>query len=195
MTDERRWQVALHESSHIVVARKLSPWNCSCHASVLPSGGGLASFPAGLTDHQSAIATRASFYAEKLVRLWGPPCPVIGQESDPVDQYFTSKQCEMIHEHDRPVHRGFAKAGKTDLHMVLDHVADASDGTLKDIRQRLRRISASARLYVWKHRHEIREVAKKLYRDGAYYHAGNEDHNHHFTVTLTGDENTTNKGE
>ncbi len=177
-TKRERWATSLHEAAHIEVARALNRWNCSCHAAVLPNGGGLASLPDGLTGWARIVATAAGTYGGKLARIFNTPrrrksdqpAPGASTAPDVRDTVATWAQAN------------FSEAVRLapDEREVARYCIDGHENEPREWGARYRRIHAAARLEVWRNRSRIYETARLIFLNGAAYIRGDPEDDEFF---------------
>jgi hypothetical protein len=168
---EKRWQTALHEAAHLVVGRKLNRWDCRCGAHIYFAGGGFATLPEGLTEWATMVSTAAGARAERLARLFPPPpmppaVPEIGAEAGAV---IADAQ------------QAYLRRMTPDEVEISKHCIKYEPGNFKDWVRRATRITAAARLEVWRHRREIVAIAERLYQTGCVIFEGDPADNRFWT--------------
>ncbi len=177
------WRTCLHEAAHVVVARALNYWNTSVSARVdFIEGGGAAIMPRGLSHSGEAAATAAGQYGGKLIRFFPAPRrrPIRLPPKDTTEAKRARALREVQAEAARLLRKQALTTGSDEKQVarfcIYFNLTDPKDWTW-----RFRRIHATARLEVWRHRHEIRKAAVTLFHEGEIVIPGDPEHETFFS--------------
>jgi hypothetical protein len=127
-------------------------------------GGGFCRSSA-LPARADAVVTASGVFGAKLARLFDEPAPLpAAGPAEPMDA--DTIRAAAVAECERQTAYKQARSGGDDCSRIDEYVVRLHPGQPKEWVDDRRRVCASARLLVWKHRAAIRAAAIRLYRQG-----------------------------
>jgi hypothetical protein len=160
----RRWTTSLHEASHGVIGVLFDHEKRPLTAVVLATGAGYCR-SSKIPARADAVVTAAGDYGAKLARIFAEPEPMpAAGPAEPMDA--AAIRAAAVVEIERQATYRRAAAGGDDCARVDRYVIELHPGRPREWLRTRRRVCASARLLVWKHREAIRRAAGRLYHAG-----------------------------
>ncbi|MFA7175150.1 MAG: hypothetical protein WC340_17385 [Kiritimatiellia bacterium] len=171
-----RWETCLHEASHCYLWMKLSSdlFRPSMTAVILENGRyhGVAKCSGRLSDYRYAVMLAAGAYGGKLAewyprpRGWYQKRKITDRQAANGDVIKADAMRDSFRHDEEHL---------TDAEMIAQHCIQYEPDNPCDWRARHRRINAHARLLVWRHKSEIRQIAVELYHTGRFYQPAETD--------------------